>query len=129
MNNTAKLKSIDSVYASIPAFTCKEGCCDCCGPILMTRLEALRIHRATGTNPLAMLLDIKKHIENDNLRCPYVDPATHRCSIYEIRPAVCRVFGSSEHPRLTCPNGCRPEWLLTKAETSAVMNQVDKLGY
>lgn len=129
MNDTAKLAAIDLLLDAVPKFECRPGCDDCCGPLMMSRLEAKRIRRATGVDPMALLTTLAKSKDPGCLTCPFVHPETHRCTIYEIRPAVCRVFGSSEHPRLTCPHGCRPERLMTKAETRSLMDQIDRIGY
>jgi uncharacterized protein len=129
MNDTAKLKAIDALLETVPRFTCKPGCADCCGPLMMSRLEAKRIRRATGIDPMALMNNLEQAIQTGCLTCPFVHPETHRCTIYEIRPAVCRIFGASEHRRLTCPHGCRPEKLMTNSETDALMDQIDKLGY
>lgn len=96
---------------------------------MMTRLEAKRIHRATGIDPLALLRNLGPALAAGRASCPFVHPESRHCTIYEIRPAVCRVFGASEFPILACPHGCRPERRLTQSETSALMDQVDKLGY
>jgi len=31
-----------------------------------------------------------------------------RCSVYALRPAICRGFGSVAEPRMACPFGCVP---------------------
>jgi len=61
--------------------------------------------------------------------CPLLDRETHKCSVYDARPAICHLFGAVEVPKLTCPHGRRPEVLLTKSECDKVINDVAKLGH
>ena len=140
MNNTAKLAAIDSLLSRIPAFQCKPGCHDCCGPVPMTRLELKRIASATSQTESALMRKINKAIlvgfsrsdaEAEKAVCPLL--GEHGCTVYAIRPAICRLFGSSEdktpHSSLKCPHGCGPEKLLTAAETNSILNGVHRLGY
>jgi Fe-S-cluster containining protein len=45
--------------------------------------------------------------------CPFCE--NHRCTIYELRPLICRIHGTvlphptDVHNRLTCPRGKAPE--------------------
>lgn len=39
-------------------------------------------------------------------RCPVLDRATNRCTAYEARPAICRLYGAV--PEMPCVRGCRP---------------------
>jgi Fe-S-cluster containining protein len=48
-----------------------------------------------------------------------------RCSIYSMRPAICRLFGAVDHPMLRCPHGCRPEKYLTDAESRAILKDIE----
>lgn len=133
MNNTEKLKRIDALLSSVPPMRCLEGCSSCCGPVAMTRLEESRICRSIGQSPKwlrqAMLKTFNDVVAKGDSggSCPLLKDG--RCSVYDIRPAVCRVFGSSDDKLLICPHGCASKNPWTKAHTSAVMDQVDKLGY
>jgi Fe-S-cluster containining protein len=133
MNNTEKLKRIDALLADVPPILCLAGCSDCCGPIAMTRLEKTRICQRIGQSPKwlrnAMLKTFNDVVAKGDSggSCPLLKDG--RCSVYDIRPAICRVFGSSDGKYLTCPHGCSPETPWTESHTFAVMNQIDKLGY
>lgn len=94
---------------------------------MMSRLEWRRIIERTGKSEKEYHAEVTKRIEAGNLQCVFLDDA-NKCSIYDIRPAVCRIFGASEHHRLTCPHGARPERLMTVKETDALMDKVDSLG-
>ncbi|MCF7487858.1 YkgJ family cysteine cluster protein [Vibrio sp. A2-1] len=40
----------------------------------------------------------------DEYNCVHLGP--NGCEVYEERPLICRLFGTT--PRMACPNGCRP---------------------
>ena len=82
---------LQALYEQIPQFTCKEGCADCCGPVLFSKSEWESIEdkrKATST------------------KCPYASSVG--CDIYAQRPLICRLYGASSHPTLRCPHGCGP---------------------
>lgn len=85
------LLKIESVYREIPALQCVPSCHACCGPILMSHLEALRIQGRA--NPA-----------HEPLVCPYL--GKDGCRVYAQRPAICRLFGTMA--TLACPKGCKP---------------------
>lgn len=116
MNNTTRLATLDDLLKAVPAFTCKEGCSDCCGMVPMSRLEWKRIQERTG---------LKSQFD-ENGHCALLKDG--KCSVYDIRPAVCRIFGTSEHPRLTCPHGCRSEQLLSITQTNKLTDASRELG-
>jgi hypothetical protein len=45
VNDTAKIKALDALYATLPRLDCQKKCSECCGPVTMTRLEAKRINQ------------------------------------------------------------------------------------
>jgi Fe-S-cluster containining protein len=55
-------------------------------------------------------------------KCPYVTEG-NRCGIYQVRPFVCRLFGTTEIERLQCPKGIRPDKMLTTKEGEKLINQ------
>lgn len=86
------IRQIEKLYENIPAFECIPGCTDCCGPVPFARSEWDRIE------------DKKKPT---GLSCPYAVKG-QGCSIYKDRPFMCRLFGATSDPQLTCPHGRRP---------------------
>ena len=102
--NFEKLREL---YGKIPVMKCIEGCTDCCGTVPFSReeweaVEDKRPPPATG------------------IKCPYADRG---CDIYELRPMMCRLFGAAKLESLRFPHGCRPEKLLSAAETSEIMSE------
>lgn len=79
----------------IPAFSCKPGCHDCCGPVTASSEEMARLPEKSAAEHDKAMAD---------LSCPYL--GENGCEVYEERPLICRLFGTT--PRLACPNECRP---------------------
>ncbi|MHB9118206.1 MAG: YkgJ family cysteine cluster protein [Burkholderiales bacterium] len=83
----------------IPAFECRPGCHDCCGPVTASSEEMARLPVASDAAHEAALAD---------LSCPHL--GEKGCRVYAERPLICRLFGTT--PRLACPNGMRPETMI-----------------
>lgn len=83
----------------------------------MTRLEWKRIQERTGA--------VRQY--DDNGTCVFLKNG--KCSVYDIRPSVCVLFGNSESKHLTCPHGCKPSKLLTSTETDAITESVRAHGH
>lgn len=92
-----------AVYDSMPTVQCKGLCQDGCGSIGMTPLEQQQIRVRHGVN-LPLLGAFAAEAEGK--RCPALSEAG-RCSVYDSRPFVCRLYGLTG--RLRCPYGCEPE--------------------
>lgn len=83
----------------IPEFACIPGCHDCCGPVLASTEEMARLPpRSDAERDAAMQ------------RWDCVHLGEQGCSVYQERPLVCRLFGTT--PRLPCPHGRRPELMI-----------------
>lgn len=51
----------------------------------------------------------------------------HRCSVYEIRPMICRLWGLVRG--MPCPYGCRPEGgLLPDEEGQRLLREAERIG-
>lgn len=84
--------------------TCKKGCYHCCDVAVgITGYEAAYIHSKTGHNITKMETNVKFHKGRYPL-CPFL--VKGNCSIYEFRPAVCRVFISFDDPQ-RCIDGLK----------------------
>lgn len=104
-----------AVYASLPKMQCRGLCQACCGPISMTALEGRRMDQAYG-GPLP-------RVGND-ATCPALKDG--RCSIYEARPLICRLWGMT--PDMPCPYGCKPDREMPDEEIQAILAKVISLG-
>lgn len=100
------MRSLDEIYAEIPALPCKRKCQECCGPIAFTPIEA-RLMEAAGADDdvVAMAHPVDGTYWLTELVCPLLDWKGD-CSIYEARPFICRLWGVIES--MKCPHGCVP---------------------
>lgn len=96
--------TLDKIRNKIPAFTCKKGCHDCCGPVPFSEEELARVDERELTS----------------LTCPYL--SKNGCDIYEERPIMCRLFGAVED--LPCPHGCRPIGLMSSQQAHKILTSV-----
>jgi Fe-S-cluster containining protein len=48
-----------------------------------------------------------------------------KCSIYTVRPAICRLYGVAEG--LECAFGCEPKKKLTRQEANALIREIEAL--
>lgn len=129
MNNTAKLAKIDALLSGLPTFKCKEGCFDCCGPVELSRLEYMRCIQASGRTAEDVRQQMQNNIKQGNYLCPLLDTKTGRCTVYEVRPAICRLFGVVKN-QLLCPHGYAPEssTLLDDRQAREILRKVEELG-
>lgn len=119
MNPYAQL---DALYASLPKLQCIGLCQNSCGPIVVSGLEWRRLAHRVGYEPFSS--------KRDNT-CSLLDQQTGRCTVYALRPTVCRLWGVVEN--MPCPFGCVPERKLTTEEGYRFLENADeiskKLGY
>lgn len=129
MNNTAKLAKIDALLSAIPTFQCKEGCFDCCGPLELSRLEYMRCIHASGRTAEDVKQQMQNNLKQGIYTCPLLDPETRKCTVYEVRPAICRLFGAVKN-QLLCPHGYAPESsaLLSDEQAREILGKVNELG-
>lgn len=116
MNGSLSADELTRLYAALPAISCTGACWRDCGPIAMSGREAERIERATGA-PLRSF--------DGEKGCGYLT-ADRRCSIYELRPLVCRLYGVGRG--LLCPHGCVPEVILDEPAVAALFARAERLS-
>jgi hypothetical protein len=109
-------RELDALYATLPKLTCQGYCHDSCGPIDMSLRERQRIVQRA-----------RKPVECPRgALCSMLDEQ-RRCSVYEIRPMVCRLWGLVRS--MPCQYGCRPDGgLLSDAEGVRLLVQSERLG-
>lgn len=134
VNNTEKLKALDALYATLPKVDCQQKCQACCATFGMSGLEKRRLEAAGGAiktkrvmcfaeNPVGgpgAPIGVHEVVKG---QCPRL--VDGRCSVYQIRPMVCRIWGTTK--AFTCPFGCQPERWLSDAEVFALMCRVQEL--
>ena len=134
VNDSAKMSVLDGIYATLPALECRQLCSVSCGPIVVSRLEAKRLNgrHPIRTRPMptriesGQSLGVGKLVETDACcNCPMLEAG--QCSVYDIRPAICRLWGLV--PSMPCPFGCVPERQLSEREGFEFMEKVFRLGF
>ena len=129
MNNTAKLAKIDALLSGLPAFQCKEGCTDCCGPVELSRLEYTRCIQVSGRTAEDVKQQMQNNLKQGIYACPLLNTETKKCSVYTVRPTICRLFGVVKG-QLICPHGYAPEStaLLSDEHSREILRKVEELG-
>lgn len=110
------IRQIEEVYSNIPAsIQCKGLCQGSCGPIAMTEVEWERIVDKTGSEPT---------VDNFGTCSLLVDG---KCSVYEIRPLICRLWGLAKE--MECPFGCVPNPdYLSKTSGIRILALIEKVS-
>ncbi len=79
----------------MPEMRCDKGCTDCCSVAACSDGEYETIKKYAKRHQV-------KPIEH-GLACPWYQDG--QCSVYPVRPIVCRVFGHFAEKSLTCTRG------------------------
>lgn len=107
---------MDELYAQLPPLACKGLCHDSCGPIEMSVRERQRIEQRAG----------RKVTCGTGASCSMLT-SDRRCSVYDIRPMICRIWGMVR--KMRCPYGCVPEGgFMDDADAMLLLGKAMKLG-
>lgn len=115
--------SLEDVYRQIPPVECKGLCIDSCGPIAMSKAEEDRL-RERGVEIPPMAEAVSTIEEGLDYYCPALKDG--RCSVYEHRPTICRLWGATESMR--CPHGCTPANALTQSQSHELLRLSAQIG-
>jgi Fe-S-cluster containining protein len=115
--------SLDDVYRQIPPVDCKGRCLDSCGPISMSREEETKL-RSRGMTIPPMAEAMAALERGEDYYCPALIEG--RCSVYDDRPTICRLWGATESMR--CPHGCTPDDALTQEESYRLLRLAAEIG-
>jgi Fe-S-cluster containining protein len=109
-----KYEKLDKIYSKLPTIKCKGDCASSCSYIPVGKLEIERITKWLGFNPFPpldekMINDVMDgQMDLISYQCPLLKEG--KCTIYKIRPLICRLFGLTK--KMRCPFGCVPsKWL------------------
>jgi len=76
---------------------CDDDCGECCGPVMVTETEFQRVARFVKEHGIVPVDNPKE------LTCPlFIDG---KCSVYSVRPMICKAYGHADMETLTCPRG------------------------
>jgi len=131
-----ELAELREVWDSIPGLKCQGKCYDTCTTLDFTSPIEKKVVRSycvqhklpyfefkvlSPPSPEITKHQAEGHEPSDGcLKCPYLT-VQNRCSIYDVRPILCRLYGVTELQR--CPFGCEPERILTVGESSLIMRK------
>jgi Fe-S-cluster containining protein len=77
-----------------------------------------------GDNLIEGLKEKIKHGISGCLTCPLLD-MNNMCTIYDIRPMICRIFGLVK--KMRCPHGCKPTKWLNDRQAAHFIDLADNL--
>lgn len=103
-----RLERLKALYARLPKITCQKRCQEYCGPISLTELEGMLIKKKYKRLPIA---------DVGTQTCSMLSGGA--CSIYDLRPLICRMWGTVRAMR--CPYGCRPDVYMSDQEGRAIV--------
>lgn len=109
-------KDLQAIWDQVPSINCQGKCADSCGPIGCSSLERKLMEQRSGRR----LRPVGKE-----LTCSMLTP-NGRCSVYSIRPLVCRFWGVTK--AMPCPHGCEPERWLSDKEAIRLMTEAAQLA-
>ena len=105
---------IEDIYKLIPDFQCIEGCHECCqnfGVPSRTKVEDERVKTFLRRNSM-------QPGKARGTTCPYLIETG--CSIYPVRPFICRLYGTS--PNYRCKMGVVPLRLMHEDEEAEIFH-------
>ncbi|MGY0232793.1 YkgJ family cysteine cluster protein [Longispora urticae] len=102
------------IYDQVPTSHCKGLCHETCNNIPAQAIETERIFKKHGIQLQPMG------------QCPALTE-DKKCGVYEDRPLVCRLWGSSTYDTLRCPHGCEPDEWLTREDCFLLLSAVQYL--
>lgn len=122
MLNKSEIKNrLETIYAKIPnGFPCRH-CHECCGPIIWFKPEDILIRDYIESHNIEYMDGALKLTKKNNLRCLYLQK--DRCSIYPVRPIVCRLQGHI--PELPCKYNKNK--VITKHQLKEIKREFDTL--
>jgi Fe-S-cluster containining protein len=121
MTNEKRL--LADIYSQIPEVSCKGLCIESCGPIAMSKYEDRRLQELGVTIP-SMVDGVAAIQSGEDYFCPALRAG--RCSVYEDRPTICRLWGATES--MPCPHGCTPPNALSQQESFDLLQQAGRAG-
>lgn len=131
----AAYAALDDLYKQLPAIECKGACHDTCTVIDMSEIERQRIAETTGVTIPLPLYPLRRMFETgEPPRCPALGPL-NTCTVYEVRPFICRAFGmvltNPDDPHrgpMMCDYGCIPDGVISGEEFMRIMTEIERVS-
>lgn len=86
------------------SFKCRPDCSACCGPISFPK-DFYEQHKKHSFKEPVELIDLAEEVypRTDDGLCVFLNRELHRCQIYDVRPEICRIYGTGVNEDLLCP--------------------------
>ena len=97
--------NLNKIYERVPKVRCQGHCNPFCSAIGLEKIEVLNIEQ--NRKSFLPATEIKHPDGSTTIRCGELD-SENRCSIYDARPMICRLFGATQM-MMQCPVGCELE--------------------
>lgn len=119
------IEKLEALYKRIPKVECKGLCHQSCTLIPVADIEIKRVKERLHYNPFQLAKDAMDIVKTKKIPlCRALKD--NRCSIYHIRPAICRLYAAAEG--LDCPFGCEPkEAKISKHEAYNLIREIEAL--
>ena len=122
---------LQAIYDQVPEIACERKCAPACSMIPIHPLERIEIAKYTGrkvkvcdTNwGMTYKNFLVMKAKTGSVVCRYF--RRNKCSIYPVRPLICRFYGVTEG--LRCPFGCEQEGMLTDKEAHELIKQLNEI--
>lgn len=118
------------IYKKIPYYDCKH-CQACEGPIFWFYPEEINIRDFLKENNMNYSTFTLEEFKKNNMLCPY--SKNNRCSIYPVRPIVCRLQANirelpCKHRKKTSKYMSNKKFLEIKKEFNKLLSDLNALG-
>lgn len=136
------LTMLMGLYAQLPTVPCRGLCHDSCTIVGASQLErdVLAARNITLSNKPPRLVIEQARANPDGKigeKCPALS-VFGRCTVYEVRPFICRAFGTISHPAvygrerfeqaMMCDHGCEPTATMSVEQFMMIMSEVEALS-
>ncbi len=119
----SKYRKLEELYKRIPKIDCKGDCHHSCTIIPASKIEIKRAREKMLKNPFNPVHALQ-NLQDKKIPC-CAALKERRCAIYNIRPAICRLYGVAEG--IECQFGCKPDKLMTKQEAYDLIREIEAL--
>ncbi|MEV4748984.1 YkgJ family cysteine cluster protein [Streptosporangium sp. NPDC049248] len=118
---------LEELYAKVPDAGCKGLCQEHCTTIAGGRREAQRMAEAGFHLPTSVAVLLREARSSAAAAEPCAALGDDgRCRVYEVRPLICRLWGSTEG--MPCEHGCVPEGgRLTDVEAALLIKRSKRI--
>ena len=131
------IRQPDALYAQLPPLECKGLCHDTCTSVDASELERERMREARPGVELPTFEEGREAFRRGEIpRCPMLGPL-NTCTVYDVRPLICRAFGmvydsdllNPAHTQpMMCDHGCIPDGTITRAQLFRHLRQIEALS-